>query len=281
MSKPTWWNALGCSHVGFFCGLFFSNRKPATPMKARTKAILCIIIGLGFTAPNGAYGQVSSINSDILHTREFNDVPGAGLIVVNNYPSLISFTEQGVSAPSGFANRDSWRFSNDGGASNYQFQNNDFFNVSMNVTLTGSPISPRKEAGFLLDTVGGQGAFIVNTDAHEVVAFGGPLPFYAFPHTYNSGDSITLGMTYFLDSSGKRAIIYSANGVESPIEEFTNLEQGIIDNSTLGGYLQIVNDSANPDNSGTAVFGSINITAAPEPNSVVLAALGFIGLAAG
>ena len=80
----------------------------------------------------------------------------------------------------------------------------------MTVTLTGDPISPRKESGFLLDSIGGQGQFIVNTDGHEVVAFGGPFPFYAFPKTFNSGDSVTLGMTYFLDSNGKRAMIYSA-----------------------------------------------------------------------
>ena len=120
----------------------------------------------------------------------------------------------------------------------------------MTVTLTGDPIAPRKEAGFLLDSIGGQGQFIVNTDGHEVVAFGGPFPFHAFPATFNSGDTITLGMTYFM-TNGKRSIIYSANGVQSPVKEFTNLEQGIIDGSTLGGYVQIVNASTIPTNSGT------------------------------
>jgi hypothetical protein len=247
-------------------------------MKILTIAIHGIMAGLALAAASRAYGQVSSINSDIVHTREYNDVPGAGLVVFNNYPSLVSFGEYGVSAPSGFANRDDWRFSNNGGVSAYLFQNNDFFNVSMQVTLAGSPVSPRKQAGFLLDTLLGPGQFVVNTDGHEIVAFGGPLPFYAFPPTYNSGDTITLGMKYFLDGNGKRAVIYSADGVESPIEEFSNLEQGIIDNSTLGGYFEIVNDSASRDNSGTAVFGSINITAAPEPGGVVLAAMGFLGL---
>ena len=40
--------------------------------------------------------------------------------------------------------------------------------------------------------------------------------------------------------NGKRAIIYSANGVSSPVLEFGNNEQGIIAGSTLGGYFQIV-----------------------------------------
>ena len=90
-------------------------------------------------------------------------------------------------------------------------------------------------AGFLFDTLGGQGQFIVNTDAHEVVAFGGPLPFYAFAPTFNSGDTITLGMTYYLQNNGRHAIIYSANGINSPALEFSNTEFGIIDGSTLGG----------------------------------------------
>jgi hypothetical protein len=236
------------------------------------------LLSVGLVAATGAYAQVSSINSAILHPRTFNDVPGSTLSSFNNYSSLIFFGDQGVSAATGFANRHVWDFSNNGGVSNYQFQNNDFFQVSMTLTLTGSPISPRKEAGFLLDTAGGQGQFIVNTDGHEVVAFGGPLPFFAFPSTFNSGDTITLGMTYFLDGNGKRAIIYSANGVNSPAQEFSNLEQGIIDNSTLGGYLQIQNAPGVPGNFGTASFQNISIQAVPEPSALAILGLGLLAL---
>jgi hypothetical protein len=217
------------------------------------------LIGLCLAAANGAFAQVSTINAANYHPREYNDVPGSTLTVVSNFPSLVVFDDQNVSAPGGFANRHVWRFSSNAGASPYQFNNNDFFSVFMTVTLTGDPISPRKEAGFLFDTIGGQGQFIINTDGHEVVAFGGPLPFYAFPRTFNSGDTVTLGMTYFLNSNGKRAIIYYANCLQSPPLEFSNLEQGIIDNSTLGGYFQIVNSPSNPTNSGTAVYENINI----------------------
>lgn len=217
------------------------------------------LVGFTLATVSACYGQISSINSANYHPREFNDIPNATLTVVSNYPSLISFKEQNVSAPTGFANRDVWRFSNDGGATPYHFTNDEFFTAFMTVTLTGDPISPRKEAGFVLNSIGGDGQFIVNTDGHEIVAFGGPFPFYAFPRTFNSGDTITLGITYFLDSNGKRAIIYYANCMQSPPLEFSNLEQGIIDNSTLGAYFQIVNASTNPTNSGTAVFQNIHI----------------------
>jgi hypothetical protein len=242
------------------------------------RACACYAIIIGLVAANGVYAQVSTINSATYHPREFNDVPGSTLVVVSNYPSLIVFSDWGVSGASGYANRDVWRFSNNGGTSAYQFQNDDFFQVSMTVTLDGNTISPRREAGFLFNTIGGDGQFIVNTDAHEVVAFGGPLPFYAFPSTFNSGATITLGMTYFLDGSGNRAIIYTANGVNSPALEFSNLEQGIINNTTLGGYFQIVNAPLDPNNSGLAVFQNISISAVPEPSVFALLSLGILPL---
>jgi len=235
----------------------------------------CYATLIVLVAANGAYAQVSTINSARLSLREFNDVPGFALTVSNNYPSLIRFSDLGVSAPSGFANRHVWRFSNNGGTTAYQFQNTNFFQVSMTLTLTASSISPRKEAGFLLNTLGGDGQFIVNTDGHEIVAFGGPLPFYAFPATYDSGETITLGMRYF-SNNGTNSIIYSANGVNSPVLPFTNLERGIINGSTLGGYFQIVNASADPFNSGIASFG--NITIVPEPSTFALLSLGVLPL---
>lgn len=247
----------------------------------RRCACLGILVGLAVAIEVGA--QVSTINSAVVSPRVFNDIPGATLNVGTIYgpyphPTLISFTEQGVSAPNGYANRDVWRFSNNGGASAYAFDNDDFFNVSMTLTLMGSPTSPRKEAGFLLSTIGGDGQFIVNTDAHEIVAFGGPLPFYAFPSTFFSGNTITLGMSYFLDSNtGLRSIVYSANGVNSPILAISNLEQGIIDGSTLGGYFQIVNGQ-DPNNSGIAVFQNMNIVAVPEPSALALLSLGVLPL---
>ncbi len=221
-------------------------------MPSVVRSVCCAIL----MSAVGAYAQINSVT---YHPRESNVVPNSLLTVVSNYPSLIAFSDRDVSAPSGFANRHVWRFSSDSGLTPHKFTNDEFFTVTMTVTLTGDPVSPRKEAGFLFDTIGGQGQFIVNTDGHEVVAFGGPLPFYAFPATFHSGDTVTLGMTYFRDANGKRAIIYSANCMLSPPKEFTNLEQGIIDNSTLGGYLQVVNASSIPTNSGIATFQNIKI----------------------
>lgn len=237
----------------------------------------------------GASAQVYTINSTVLSPRVYNDVPGATLTTVstvNNFPSipsLISFTEQNVSG-SGYANRDVWHFSNDGSTA-YQFQMDDYFSVSMNVTLTGDPASSlRKEAGFIFNNpLNDGGEFILNTDAHEIVAFGGFLPFYAFPSTFVSGETVTMGITY-ANVGGVNSIMYTAQTVlggdalSSPWLPLTNLEQGLIDNTTIGGYFQIQQDPNVPGNSGSAVFQNIEIAVVPEPGTYALVGLGLLAL---
>jgi hypothetical protein len=230
-------------------------------MCVKRYTVYSCILGL---AANSALAQISTINSAVFTPRQFNDIPAATLTVVSNYPSEISFEEQNVSKPTGFANRDSWHFSNNNGVSPFLFGNSDAFTITMDVTLTGDPISPRKEAGFVFNNpINDGGQFIVNTDGHEIVAFGGFLRFYAFPRNFNSGDTVTLGLTVFQKSNGKNAIIYFARTattcMESPPLEFDNLEQGVIAGTSIGGYLQIVNSPTIATNSGTAVFQNIRI----------------------
>ena len=232
------------------------------------------LLALCLAAANGAYAQIGSINSAIVNQRVFNDVPGATLTTVSSYPSTISFNEQNVSG-SGFANRDTWQFSNNGGTSAYQFKNNDYFSATMTMTLTGSPITPRKEAGFLFSGAsgftGGDLQFFVDTDAHEVVQVGG-ISFFSFgpTMTYVSGTPITLGIDYFVAGDGNNAFQFFANDTASSVFEFapgTGIDGGV-----LGGYFQIVQDSSNPENSGSAVFQNIGIV--PEPSVFALLGLG-------
>lgn len=255
--------------------------------ECKSVALVSLTLACSLWQSTDALGQVSSINSAILQPRVFYDIPGATFTGVNNYPSLISLTEAGVSSPTGFANRDQWLFSNNG-TSAYQFQHNDYFSASFNLQVTASPISPRKEAGFLFSTAtSGDIQFIVNSDGHEVVQFGG-ISFYSFNAnngiTYNSGDVITLGIRYFLDGNGKNALQFSANGLDTPVFEFgPTVGSGaadIGDGSTLGGYFQIVNDPAYRENSGMATFGNIKIgvDAPSVPEAASTLALLAIGL---
>lgn len=253
--------------------------KPSKNSHSRTACALFVtVVGIALAAATGANAQVSTINSAIVSPRVFQspDLTNAVFTAVTNYPSVISFAETNVSGTIGGSRlQDLWQFSADHGATAYLFQTNEYFTAYMNVTLTGSPVSPRKEAGFAFQDVNGNinGQYIVNTDAGEVVAFGGNLPFYASPltHTYVSGQTITMGVTIFKDGNGKTAIIYTANNINSPVLEFNANGVYLPDGATptpytLGGYFQIVGQGAPSTNSGSAVFQNIHVLTQPALN---------------
>ena len=241
------------------------------------KRLIYFVTLLGLVAATGAYAQIGTINSTIA-THLWNDVPSATVTTFNSYPSLILFGEQNVSG-TGYANRDVWHFSNDHGATAYLFQNNSYFQATMSLTLNGDPTSTlRKEAGFVFNNpLNDGGEFILDTDAHEVVAFGGFLPFYAFPSTFHSGDTVLMGITYE-NVNGVNSIRYSANGVDSPWLAMSNSELGVINNTTIGGYFQIQQDPNVPGNSGSATFQNISISEVPDPATSALLGLGMLAL---
>jgi hypothetical protein len=239
-------------------------------MMSNLKRYTCYAAIVGLAAANSALAQISTINSAQYIPRYFNDVPSAGLTVVSNYPSLISFAYTDVVTNNGaFADRSVWHFSANGGTSPFLFGNSDAFTITMDVTLTGDPTTPRKEAGFVFNNpLNDGGEFIVNTDSHEFVVFGGFLRFYSFSASnpdfkFNSGETVTMGLTIFKDSNGKNAIIYFAKTASacavSPALEFDNVEQGVIAGTSIGGYIAVNNSRTNSVNNGTAVFQNIKI----------------------
>src|ERR1039457_2208758 len=118
------------------------------------KRLIYFVTFLGLVAATGAYAQVSSINSAVITSRVFNDIPGATFTSVNGF--FTSLSEAGVSRPApGGANRDIWRFSNNGSTA-YQLQSGNYFNASFNLTLTGSGTPGiGLEAGWLLSNPSG------------------------------------------------------------------------------------------------------------------------------
>jgi len=264
------------------------------------------VIGLCLAAAGGAYAQVSSINSAFIDPRVFNDIPAATFTPVNAYPGSIQFTEANVSG-SGFANRDVWYFSNNGGASAYQFQNNDYFNASMSVQLFGGDAGLDLEAGWLFSnpsgSMGGDLQSLV-TKAGVVVQFGGPS-YYPFSPAaggyppaagssppggvpnYTESQIYILGLNCVLDpNTGNNAFQYWVNAgsgpvyaLSSPGDSYFDLGPGAGPNgSPLGGYFQIQQNPTDPQNTGSVIFDDITIRGVPEPSTLAFLGLGLVPL---
>jgi hypothetical protein len=216
-----------------------------------------------------------NINGVMINQRVFNDYPDSTLTVTNNYPSLVTIRDQFPTTPAGkFANRHDALFSTDGGATAATFNNNESFDVSADVTLTDGSNAPRKEAGIRVNSsVGGDGLLLVNSDAGEIVAFGGPLPFFIFGKNatgngYTPGQLINLRMIY---DANAHTVEYQVKEGTSAVQTsgplaFSNLENGVIDGSNVGLYGQF--SPAAPGDFGAVTFGKISASLVPEPACV-------------
>jgi hypothetical protein len=175
-------------------------------------------IGLAFVAVNPAYAQVSTINSAFIDSELFTPpIPGATFSDVNTFinPNVgsISLNETNVSSAggNGYANKDAWYFSANGGSSAYQFQSNDYFSATFSVTVTGGNVGKDIEGGLLFSdpsaNFGGDlGIFIVGYSG--VVFQGGGPSYYPFSPAaggytnsyggrvpnYTNGETYTVGL---------------------------------------------------------------------------------------
>src|SRR6516165_4441681 len=83
------------------------------------------ITGLG---PNSLAG---TMNGAAILPHVFNDAPASVPTIVNGYPGSVSLSEANVNNGTGNGlERDIWYFSNNGGASPYNFQAGDYFMAS-------------------------------------------------------------------------------------------------------------------------------------------------------
>ena len=255
------------------------------------RSFLAAIIALGLTTGYVARVSANMIDGYAANQRVFNDNPGSTVTItpstISSNPATITINDQFTGAFAG-ANRHDVLASGDGGATPYTHGIDESFRLTTTVTLTGASNSPRKEAGIRMNSSIGDMLFIVNSDAGEIVAFGGP--FYLFGNNaggngYIPGTSILMGIEYLGAGDGVGG---TANTLEFFVDygggirtsgplPWTNLEGGLVD-FQVGVYAQgganAVGDFVN------AVFGDTTYTAIPEPGTFALIGMGLIGVLA-
>jgi hypothetical protein len=258
------------------------GRKPISRNVARGGARIRFVCALSLMLCAGTAGVVHGaiVVSLYENPRVFNDFSTSNLTITDNYPSRAviddrNLVDDGMGAT--FANRHDLLFSSDGGASPNVFDINDAFTVAVQLKLDVGANAPRKEAGIRFNSgVTGDALFIVNSDAGEIVAFGGGAPFWRFGENsmlngYTPGTTILMGMMY-QGNATPRTVTYfidrdpsTPGGIESSVPlEWANVENGPV-SFTVGLFAQV--SPANGNDFITATFTNISI---PEPLSAIL-----------
>ncbi|HMB95722.1 MAG TPA: PEP-CTERM sorting domain-containing protein [Tepidisphaeraceae bacterium] len=240
-----------------------------------------LIVGVMVAIPTCALAQ--QFNG--LHTasRVFNNFPSSTLVITNSntIPGSATISDS-LFGPGNGANRDDILLSEDNGTTAATLGIDQAFTISTTFTLTDGANSPRKEAGIrIISPSQGDTQFIVDSDAQEIVAFGGGAPFHEFgvgATGYIPGTPITLSLTYTPASGGTSganpgsltyAVDYPTLGLSNSFTDiYTNLEGGPM-GYQVGVYAQTDGVAGPSDflNANFAISASL-----PEPAS--LASLG-------
>jgi hypothetical protein len=241
--------------------------------------------------------QADPINGYAINPRVFNNDPASTLTftppAIGANPATFTIHDAYSGAFSG-ANRNDVLASRDGGATAVTFGIDSSFTFTTRLTLTDGFNSPRKEAGIRINSSPASGVgdmlFLVNSDAGEIVTFGGGGPFHLFGNNagangYTPGTSILLGIT---ERGGGDGIGGVANTIEFFIDQgagvvttgplaWSNTEGGPVD-FNVGVYAQ--GDANASGDFVNAVFTSTTFTTIPEPGTFALLGMGLFGLLA-
>jgi MYXO-CTERM domain-containing protein len=144
------------------------------------RCVLAVCAGMICTA---ASAQITSINSQVIGTRYFNDIPGSTLVTVNNYPALTSFTESFNGATQG-VNRHIGALSNNS-TDPYRALPAESWEFSVTVRISGPAA---REGGIHVGKLGTVSPYNVGAltgqltaiaDNGEIACFGAWLPFFS------------------------------------------------------------------------------------------------------
>jgi hypothetical protein len=234
--------------------------------------------------PIGVGSQAGTMNGATLDIHAFNDAPSSVPTYNNSYPGSITFNEANVvNGGSSGLERDVWYFSNNGGASPYNFQAGDYFTASFGLTLTGGTPGVDLEGGFLFSnpfgTWGGDDQVVAigqGGNAGTVVQFGGPS---YYPFSPGAGGYPGVGGSvpnYVLGQTINMTFVYTLDPVtENPAFEYA--VNGQYAASAPGNnYFDLGGPVGSP---GDYLGGYFQLTPTPEPSTLALLGLGLVPLA--
>ncbi|HUU82176.1 MAG TPA: PEP-CTERM sorting domain-containing protein [Phycisphaerae bacterium] len=274
-------------------------------MEGSAKKLFLPTLIVGVLAVAVTVSASPAVTSALVHPRIWNDDSDSVLVTGNTYANppnsgSIFFDDSvldGDGAGGEWANRHMFRFS-DNGITDAVFSNDDLFQFSADVTVTGPANS---EAGLEIapwwsHDVGG--GLTVITGNGEIAAFGGRMPFYSFTSnygiTYTKGETVGLSMEYYppaLTPYGKgwvrygvidEGTSYSSGWLSfdqaNPAEDPPYGVWGILNDARAGGYTlpQIV--VGDPTNWSRTDFDNIAYYPTPEPSGLLLLGLGGVAL---
>ncbi|MEX0610708.1 MAG: hypothetical protein WD738_14795 [Pirellulales bacterium] len=255
------------------------------------------LLGVCAVGANAVQAQIDGINDN---PRVFNDFSTTTLVYVNgnsvNQGPILSsvlidetaWTDDGMGGS--FANRHDFTLSSDGGATSHTFGIDDSYTVKTLVNLSAGSNAPRKEAGLRINSpITGDALFLVNSDAGEIVAFGGGAPFFSFSSgaqpDYVPGTTILLGFTMLGNGVAANTMEYfidrmpgvPGGEVSSGPLPFSNLEEGPL------AYNVALYSQASPNLANSAEFVSTDFTdimfmRIPEPATVAIGLIGMLGV---
>ncbi len=269
------------------------------------RRMVWLAIALLGTLPLSAQAATPPVNSLVKVPYVFFDRPDSTLTypAPTGNPSLgtgaVNILDQFPPSATTGVNRHDALLSNDSGATAQTFSIDDSYTFSAILNLSDTNSSPRKEAGLRINSpLTGDALFIVNSDAGEIVTFGGGGPFHLFGNNaggngYTPGTDILLGFTMVGSGDG---IGGAANQIDFFIDRdpstpgvgvehtgllsWSNLEGGP---TSPGGYNVGVyvqgGAASNTADSMHAVYSSVTYSPVPEPATCMISLLGLVGLA--